>query len=96
MEARVEKDDALADLDARLKEEHLNILTRCEISKWNQTITNPIFLLDCRFYQCFESIQLYGVSLVQLVDDLEGGRLVGAGAPEIGHRDLLRVKKKKK
>ena len=32
--------------------------------------------LDCRFYQCFESIQLYGVSLVQLVDDLEGGRLV--------------------
>ena len=37
---------------------------------------NPIFWLDCRFYQCFESIQLYGVSLVQLVDDLEGGRLV--------------------
>ena len=37
--------------------------------------TNPNF--DCRFYQCFESIQLYGVSLVQLVDDLEGGRLVG-------------------
>ena len=37
---------------------------------------NPICLLDCRFYQCFESIQLYGVSLVQLVDDLEGGRLV--------------------
>ena len=37
--------------------------------------TTPNF--DCRFYQCFESIQLYGVSLVQLVDDLEGGRLVG-------------------
>ena len=36
---------------------------------------NQIFWLDCRFYQCFESIQLYGVSLVQLVDDLEGGRL---------------------
>ena len=45
MEARIEKDDALADLDARLKEEHLNILTRCEISKWNQTITNPYFFL---------------------------------------------------
>ena len=36
--------------------------------------TSPNFY--CRFYQCFESIQLYGVSLVQLVDDLEGGRLV--------------------
>ena len=32
--------------------------------------------LACRFYQCFESIQLYGVALVQLVDDLEGGRSV--------------------
>ena len=32
--------------------------------------------LGCRFYQCFESIQLYGVALVQLVDDLEGGRSV--------------------
>ena len=33
-------------------------------------------LFHCRFYQCFESIQLYGVSVVQLVEDLEGGRLV--------------------
>ena len=33
VEARVEKDDALADLDARLKEEHLNILTRCKLYK---------------------------------------------------------------
>ena len=33
-------------------------------------------LVHRRFYQCFESIQLYGVSVVQLVEDLEGGRLV--------------------
>ena len=29
--------------------------------------------MPCRFYQCFESIQQYGVSVVQLVEELESG-----------------------
>lgn len=44
----------MAELDARLREEHLTTLTS--------------------LYQCFEAIHVYSVGLVQLVEDLQGGR----------------------
>ena len=71
VEATIEADSKLQDIDIRVKEEYLQTLTEFyQVLPVTQTLRVKTEL------QCFESIQRYGADLVQLVEDLDGGKFI--------------------
>ena len=80
VEAAIERSSKLQDIDARVKEEHLDTLSKfykvrfCEFIQLTSSIPDLVHLNI--IFQCFESIQKYGADLVQLFDDLESGKFI--------------------
>ena len=72
VEASIEKDFRLQDIDLRVKEEYLETLTKF----YQVLMFSPNFYLLEGGFQCFESIQRYGADFVQLIEDLDGGKFI--------------------
>ena len=75
VEAAIEKNTKLKDIDSRVKEEYLGTVTQyyrvCHYQISFISLSANTFIL-----QCFESIEKYGADLVQLFEDLDSGKFI--------------------